>query len=277
MLRIKDALPHIFEKAYPVLEPKTQMLPAMSLLRFHEIDALPLSFDAAGGQQQRPRAVYGYSILARLLLLGPKGLGAFLKQPCEKASEPLATVRANDSLSTLLDTFARMRFGFARIEDGRNVGALAGLSDVLGVYDSNMVETKLAVNDLGTSRLSMSGKTTLKKALEEMFQKRYRRIFISEAKDGREFISDRGIIGYVFSPAILTAIMQDANSDVLNTPISAIEKMTAKEVAPRTTIRAAAKVLRNEKAGQCLVYDGMVVTPWDVVMKPWKTKVLKIN
>ena len=29
--------------------------------------------------------------------------------------------------------------------------------------------------------------------------------------------------------------------------------------------------------GQCLTSRGMVVTPWDVIMKPWAAKKLKIN
>ncbi len=275
MLRIRNALPHIFEKSYPVLEPKTQMLSAMSLLRFHEIDVLPLSFDAARGQRQK--VVYGYSALAKLLVLGPKRFGSFLKQPCEEASEPLAIVRADRGLSALLDTFAKTRFGFARIEEAKTVGALAGLSDVLAAYETDMVATNLVVSDVGTPRFSLPGNTSLRNALEEMFKKKYRRLFISEARGGGEFVSDREIIGYVFSPSILSAMVQDGESEVLDTPISGIERMTARNVAPGTTIKAAAQMLRQEKAGQCLIFNGMVATPWDLVMKPWKAKTLNIG
>ena len=88
--------------AYPVLDPKTEMLSTLSLLRFQDIDALPLSFDS--GRKQR--AVAGFSSLARLIKLEPRALPKFLKQPCADASEPIATVNANRSLSVLLDMFS---------------------------------------------------------------------------------------------------------------------------------------------------------------------------
>ena len=273
-MRIKDSMPGIFQKAYPVLDPKTEMLPAMSLLRFHEIDALPLAFDGGGKRQEhKQRAVFGFSSLVRLLLLKPKELGPFLKKPCETVSESLVTVGARQSLSSLLDAFARTRFGFARVEDGRNVGALAGLSDVLGLYETGAIASDLTVRDVGSPILSTPGETTLRGALKVMFEKRYRRIFVSGE---REFVSDRGIIGHIFAPTVLNSILQDGK-DVLDTPVSVVEKTSAKEVQPDTHLKKAAGILRAEKAGQCLVFDGMVVTPWDIVMKPWKTKALKLK
>ncbi len=272
-MRIKDALPGIFQKAYPVIDPKTEMLAAMSLLRFHEIDALPLAFDSAAKKERRQRAVFGFSSLARLLLLKPSEFGAFLRRPCEAASEFLASVSAGRSLSSLLDVYARTRFGFARVEDNKSVGALASLSDVIGLYEKGTISADLTVNDVASPILSTSEETTLRRALEVMFEKRCRRIFVSGE---REFVSDRAIIGYVFSPATLNAIGQGA-MDVLGTPISVVEKSAARNVESEAPLNEAARALRGEKAGQCLVFGEMVVTPWDVVMKPWKTKALKLR
>lgn len=270
MLRIKYALPHIFQKAYPILDPNTPMLLAISLLRFHEIDALPLSFGAGTKQQ---RAVFGFSTLAGLVWLEPKELGPFLKQPCEAASEPLATVSASRGLATLLNTFARTRFGFARVEDRRNVGALASLSDVLSLYETGAIETGLVVEDVGSPILAVPGDTSIKEALDLMFERRYRRLFVS---GGKKFVSDREITGHIFSPAVLKKIMRDGK-DVLEAPISTLEEMNAKEVPPGTALKEAAGMLKADRAGQCLVLDGMVATPWDIVMKPWKVGALKLK
>lgn len=267
-MKIKAALPTIFQKAYPVLDPTTQMLPAVSLLRFHDIDALPLSFDAG----KKPRAVFGFSSLARLMALGPEGFGPFLKQPCKDASEDLATVRADDDLRSLLQTFDRTRFGFARVEERRDVGALVSLSDLLGLFETGALRTDLLVSDVASPILSVPGQTTLKKSLQEMFTKRYRRLFISGNK---EFVSDREIIAHIFSPSVLSMITRDSK-DILTTPISQIERMAAKKVTPNATVKAAAMALRAEK-GQCLVYDNCVITPWDIIMKPWKAKALKMK
>src|SRR5271170_2370809 len=66
-LKIRDALPQVFNRAYPVLDPKMPMLPAVSMLRFQQIDGLPLVVDVT---TSRPRALHGYSLLKRLLAIG---------------------------------------------------------------------------------------------------------------------------------------------------------------------------------------------------------------
>ena len=270
-MNIQDALPGVFRRSYPLLDPKTEMLSAMALLRFHEIDALPLSFDAKG-KEGKVRAVFGYSSLARLVLLDPKAVRGYLTRPCQEASDPLGVVTARSSLSRLLDTFAETRFGFARIESRRGAGALVGLSDVLGLFGTGVVSSDLLLYDVGSPILSLPEDTTLRKALATMFEKRHRRVFFP---GGREFISDRGVIGYLFSPEVLGALAKDTG-DFLDVPISKIERATAKESDPGVPLADAASELRSERAGQCLVFDHKVVTPWDVVMKPWEAKKLKV-
>lgn len=272
-LKIRDAMPGIFQRSYPLLDPRTEMISAMSLLRFHEIDALPLSFDAMRRDADQVRAVFGYSSLARLILLDPRQFAAFLTRPCHEASDPLAVVSSRSSLARLLDTFAKTRFGFARIESGRDAGALAGLYDVLGLYGGGAVASDLVLDDVGSRILALPEETTLREALEVMFERRYRRAFIGGS---RRFISDRGIIGHVFSPDVLTAISKDGG-DVLSAPISSLETTTAKESSADLTLKEAAAALRSERAGQCLVFGDKVATPWDLVMKPWEENALKVG
>jgi len=244
----------------------------MSLLRFHEIDALPLAFDLDASKTIH-RAVYGFSSLARLLLLKPNEFASFLRKPCEIASETLASVSANKKVSNLLDTYGRTKFGFARVEDKNNVGGLVGLPEVLGLYETGAISSDLAVKQVGSKLVSTEGGTSIRKALKLMFERRYRRMFIS---GGKEFVSDRAMIGHVFSPAVLSAIAHGTD-DVLAAPISEVDKMVAKEVRPDAKLAEAARALKAEKAGQCLVYDGAVVTPWDLVMKPYAGKALNIK
>jgi CBS domain-containing protein len=272
-MKVKDALPRIFQRAYPVLDPQTKMLSAMSLLRFQEIDALPLSFEPG---ERRQRAVFGSSSLARLILVRPEQLGSFLERPCTDASEPIATVRATQDLATLLETFAETRFGFARVEERTGVGALASLTDVMELYETGAIATGLTVKDVGTPIFSMPGEASLRKALQEMFRKRFRRVFVSGS---RRFISDREMIGHVFSPGVLGAILQkrEGPKEVLEIPVSEVKRVTAKEVRPETPLKEAARALRSERRGQCLVFDHTVVTPWDVVMKPWVAGELELE
>jgi len=268
-LRIEEAFPQVFQKTYPVLDPKTPMISALPLLRFHEIDALPLSFDSS----KKQRGLFGFSCLARILTLGPRRFSSFLKQPCEDASEPLTTVHSKSALSRLLDAFLETRFGFARVVESRRVGALLSLDDFLELYDRGAIGSELTLNHVASEAFSLSPETTLKKTLEEMFARRYRRVFISETRD---FVWDRGIIEHLFSPAVLAMVAQDPSSNPLAISISEIGTTRALEARPDMTVPEAAEALGTRR-GQCLVFDGKVVTPWDVVMKPWKSKKLQVR
>jgi len=105
------------------------------------------------------------------------------------------------------------------------------------------------------------------------FSSRCRRIFIAGR---REFVWDCGVIEYLFNPTVLARVAREPAFDTLATRISEIGRTEAEEVDPDMTLKAAASVLNAER-GQCLVFDGHVVTPWDVVMKPWKDHGLKVR
>ena len=269
-MKIREAFPKVFERAYPAIDPATPMFSVLPLLRFHEIDAIPLSsFDSS----KKQRAVFGYSSLARILLVNPRRFEEFLKQPCEEVSDQLSVVDARGPLSRLLDAFLSARFGFARVVEKRGVGGLLTLGDVQGLYESGAIRTRLRAEDVASRIFSLPPGTTLRAALNEMFRRRNRRVFISGTT---EFVWDRAIIEHLFSPAFLAEYEKGATEDVLGGPISEVEAISALEAHGGMKLEEAADIL-TERRGQCLVFDDKVVTPWDVVMKPWEARALKIR
>jgi len=268
-LRIREAFPEMFERAYPSVDPTTPILSVLPLLGFHAIDVLPLSFDVG----RRQKGVFGFSCLARLMKVRPGGVGTFLERPCEVLSEPLATIRADRSLSSLLNVYLRSRFGFARVVESKGAGALLTLPDVLGLYQDGTLGSSLTLEDVGSAAFSMPSESTVREVLVEMFDRRIRRVFISGT---REFVWDRSIIEHLFSPAVLARMTQRESEDILQIPISGIGTSAAKGADGRMQLPEAAAMLEAEP-GQCLVFDGKVATPWDVVMKPWKERELKIR
>jgi hypothetical protein len=268
-LKIKDALPHVFSRAYPVLDPKMPMLPAVSMLRFQQIDGLPLIVE---GSAARPRALHGYSLLKRLLALEPGGFWNFIERPCEDAAQSIGVVGAHESIDHLFDVFLKERFGFAWISDSERTGVPVSLAEVLELYNSGTIESELSVKDVASPLFSLPGMTPLRKALLFMFSHRFRRVFLSA---GGTFISDRSIISYIFSPAALHDLAANPRS-LLEAPIAEIEKSKPRRVPGRTTLKAAAASLSGD-VGQCLTSRGTVITPWDIIMKPWIGKKLRIN
>ena len=126
-MKVGDALPNIFMRTTPVLEQGTQMLLAVSLLRFHQIDALPIGFKP---KQKKKFAVFGFSCLSKLLETPPGLYGKFLELPCESASLELSSTDVNDSIEDLLRVFEMTKFGFAWVESEK-LGGFASLRDVL--------------------------------------------------------------------------------------------------------------------------------------------------
>jgi hypothetical protein len=268
-LKIKEALPHVFNRAYPVLDPKMPMLPAVSMLRFQEIDGLPLVVDTSAA---RPRALHGYSLLKRLLALGHGGFWQFIERPCEDAAQSIGTVAADEDIERLLEVFLKERFGFAWISDTERTGVPVSLADLLELFKTGTLESNLQVKDVFSPVFSLPGMTPLRKALLFMFSHRFRRVFLSA---GGAFISDRSIISHLFSPSVLHDLAANPDS-LLEMPIAEIEKSKPRRVPGRTTLKAAASTLGGN-IGQCLTSRGNVITPWDIIMKPWMAKKLRIN
>ncbi len=267
-LKIRAALPHVFNRAYPVLDPKMPMLPAVSMLRFQQIDGLPL----ITGTASKPRALNGYSLLKKILALGPGGFWEFVEKPCEDASMGIGSIDADQELESLFDLFVKDRFGFAWINSGDGSGAPVSLADILELYKNGTIESDLTVRDVASPIFALPGMTPLRQALLFMFSHRFRRVFLAA---GLSFISDRSIISYIFSPAVLHKLAADPDS-ILELPIAQIEKNRPKRVPGRTALRAAANTFGGD-IGQCLTSRGTVITPWDIIMKPWISKSLRIN
>jgi hypothetical protein len=268
-LKIREALPHVFNRAYPVLDPKMPMLPAVSMLRFQQIDGLPLVIEGAAS---RPRALHGYSLLKRLLALGQGGFWNFIERPCEEAAQSIGTVGADQDIERLFDVFLKERFGFAWISDTERSGVPVSLADVLELYKTGTIESDFQAKDVSSPMFTLPGMTPLRQALLFMFSHRFRRVFLAA---GGAFISDRSIISHMFSPSVLHDLAANPDS-LLEIPIAEIEKSRARRVPGRTSLKAAANALGGD-IGQCLTSRGAVITPWDIIMKPWVAKKLRIT
>jgi CBS domain-containing protein len=261
-LKIAEALPGIFNRVYPILEPGTQLLLAASLLRFHQIDAIPIGFQK---KQKKRLAVVGYSCLSALLKSDPAWYKAFLEQPCESAAQEIATVSADSEVSELLDTFADTEFGFAWVEGEFEIGGLASLRDVLSLYETGTITTTLSVDEVASPIFAISSDATIRDALTQMFERRFRRVFLDSGEN--RVVTDRKIISYIFSAARLDAVAK-FSADPLNASLRDVEAMRPKRIRGNPNLKEAADAMKTA-AEECLVAEKGVVTPWDAIMKPW--------
>jgi CBS domain-containing protein len=267
-VRIGRALPEIFERSYPVILPNTDMLMAASLLRFHQIDALPFEFKM---RQKKRSAVFGYSCLSTLLKTEPENYGNFLKLPAKKAALELATISVESGISDLLRLFQNTRFGFAWVESEK-LGGFASLRDLLGLYSDSIIESNLKLKDLASPIFSLPKGTAVKKVLDEMFSRRIRRIFV----DGkRSLITDRRIISHLFSPSRVEEASKDPKL-LMEAKLGDIEFFEPPMVKGSFTVKKGASLMQNQ-TDECLLCEQGVLTPWDLIMKPLARGALRIK
>jgi len=267
-MKIEDALPQIFTRTYPVLESGTQMLLAVSLLRFHQIDALPIGFKA---RQKKRFAVFGYSCLKKLLETDPDDYGKFLELPCEKASRELSTLDMNEDITSLLRVFQKTKFGFAWVESNK-LGGFGSLRDLLGLYRKKLISTDLKIDEVASPIFSMPPGTPIVAVLTEMFSRGFRRVFVDGKKS---LVTDRRIIGYVFSSSRISLAAKKPKS-LLDVKLGDMDAVRPHSVPKNMRIEDAAELMRK-MTDECLVCEKGVLTPWDLVMKPLALGKLRIK
>jgi hypothetical protein len=272
-MKIGTALPRLLERKYPIIRPSYPLLTVLYLLRIQDMAAVPITEDG-----KSRRAVFGYSTLPKLIELTPKNFDAYLEGPCERASEELGCFSMNDEVETLLDGFKKRRLGVSLVNGkvgGEERISLVTLVDLLRLYKTKHLASDMHTGDVASPILSMPGRSSVREALQAMFKLRQRRVFITGE---RMYISDRSIIERFLGPASLIRDRDAPDTGVLDARIDGLKKTAPIEVTSRASLQSAALRLRSEW-GPCLIVKdrNVVVTPWDVIMKPWEAGRLTLS
>lgn len=262
---MSETLPDAFSRTWPGLDPDTRILIALLLLRSHHIDALPITLVGEGSV----RFISGYSCLNELSHTTPAEYDKFFRHTCDDVSIELPIASANEDLNSLLRVFSETQFGFAWAahDDHRN-GAFVRLSDLLPLYEKGILSTKLCVRDVASRNIfSLEEDTNLKTAIEEMIKQRRRRILLTQ---DQTIISDREIISFLFSEPKLKGIFADP-STLLDGKLEDVVGVDPIKLGIDLPVKEAARLLSDETdVGIC---EAGIVTPWDIIMKPWKDSV----
>ncbi len=218
------------------------------------------------------RAVSGFSSLPKLMKMSPKSYEKFLEGPCEQGSSTLESFGMEDDLEGVLEALKRRKLGIAIVNgmvDGEVRFSLITMDDLLGLYQTRQFTSDLTVEDVSSPIFSLPAKTTVRKALTTMFRLSHRTVFISGE---RTYVSDRTIIDRVFDPTLLEPFHGGPMGSAFEARIGSLDRTTPVEVGSRTSLRTAAVLVKSEW-GNCLVIRSReaLVTPWDLVMKPWES------
>lgn len=272
-MKIGSALPRLLERRYPTIKPSYPLLTVLYLLRIQDLAAVPIAANGKG-----PRAIFGFSVLPKLMDLNSKSIDQYLAGPCGAASDELESFAMDDQIEDLLESFQRSRRGVSLVSGkirGESHTTLVSLVDLLRLYKTKQFESDMVVDQVGSTIITLPGKTSVRSAVQTMFKLKVRRVFISGE---RTYISDRSIVERVLSPASLVQTPGDKEMGAFEARIETLKKSLPIEVPSRSSLQAAAFKLRSEW-GPCLTIqdEDVVVTPWDVIMKPWNAGRLKMR
>jgi hypothetical protein len=272
-MKIASAFPGMKEKQYPLVEGDVPLLTVLFFLRMKDMDAVPIMSRESNGH----RAVLDRSSLNQLVKLGPRAFGDLLKAPCERVADELPVVGLDDEVESLLDAFFKRNLGLALVHEaspGKDRSSLISLVEFLDLYETGVISTGMTVGHVSTPIFSLPRDTPLGSALQAMLGQNYGPVFV-EGEEG--YLSDRGLINHILSPAVLAELGNGGANDILSTSIDRLKRSLPLKVPARTELKDAAFRLGRER-GRCLVSsDDRVVTPWDLVMKPWEAGGLKVG
>lgn len=175
----------------------------------------------------------------------------------------------DEGITDVLQRFGETEFGYAPIEDpDSHLRGLITIDDIADLLEKGAIRTDLSIREVAAPLFSMPGDTALKDALKEMFARHHRRVFVS----GKQ-IFDRQILSGILAPAKLMEI-RDRPQKLLDLTLSDLGPTDCTRMESDTSVEAACHIVKNEG---CVVCDAGVVTPWDLIMKPWKMGRLRMS
>lgn len=277
-LQIKDAIPDLFSRTVPTVESGTLTVVVGTVLDIPRSELLLITDTAQDGLEYLKKdgrwvAFSGYSVLKKMIATRPADLYKFLYGPCENASLRLDPLSSESGIQHVLEMFERTKFGFTLIKAHDSLG-LVTITDLLSLY-GEALDTDLHVGDVASQPvLSLPRETGLQESVQELFKRRVRRVRISGTN---AFVSDREILAFIFGPKRLDAA-KESPEKMLDVTLEDVGSVEAIEVDAGISVREASAIMKPG-SGTCLTVGngGPLVTPWDLVIKPFNTRHLLIG
>ena len=262
------------------MTPEVPVIVAASVLASHDAPILPITKagESPPGIEKKGvrlfRAIGGQQAIRLVVKTKPKDRYRVLWDSCITTSMWLGAIEYDDTLEKLLRIFEVTGFGDARVNARAPPHALVTLEDVVSLYRDGRLKCDLGVKEVASKAISVDPENTLIEAMTTMCDKRVRRLFLKGKKD--EFISDRGILAFLFSPKAL-ATARDEPEMWTSVKVSELQSATAGRVSPHSTVEEVGRIVDERHSVFTLSDGASLLSRWDLVMKPWKANRLDLH
>ncbi|MDG6923107.1 MAG: CBS domain-containing protein [Nitrososphaerota archaeon] len=274
-LKIKDAFPEIVSRKLPRLQPSATTRDAISLLKSSKLNAVciePQTEHSREEGRRRPLAVSKYSILTSLSNTQPSHYEQFMDSSCTDSALLIGSASENDDIVSLLHVFESSTLGYSAIESSlHKMMSMISIIDVLELYEKRIFTSDLFIADVATTPIfGLPPETSLRKALNAMVTRKFRRILIEGTK---KIVSDSDIMDFLFEVEPKT--VKFVSSRLLDSNLADLHGREPPAIRPTEPIATAAKIASTAHQN-CLLTDSSIITPWDIVLKPWRLGRLRI-
>jgi CBS domain-containing protein len=276
---LSKMFPTLFSISRPIITPDVPVIVAASILTTNESPILPVAKVGAPPAVEKQgvklfKAIASQQIIRLVIDSKPSDYYKILWNPCTTTSIWLGALEYHDSLEKLLRIFELTGFGDARVNGQAPPHALITLDEVISLYRERKLKCKLEVKAIASRAIFVDPDTMLMEAMKIMCEKRVRRLFLRGRKG--EFMSDRNILAFLFSPKGL-ADAREAPESWTDAKVSEIQPMKARPISPHSKVEDAGRMLEPGRDVFWLSDEVSLVSKWDLVMRPWRAKQLGLS
>jgi hypothetical protein len=277
-LRINKIAQTLEGKETRVASGRSSILDIVSLLQSSPGSVIPIRSDRTPTSQSGGRISYAvsrYTILSSLLQIERDQYQSFLHAPSEDVAFPIGSLSFDDDILSLLHMFESSNVGYALVSRGDRAytSTLVTFKDLLGLFNIRVFLSELQAKDVASSPLfSVPIRATIKETVNEMVGRKLRRALIS---DSQRMVSDKEVFAYLFSGERLKQRLESCPQNLLEGTLEEIETRELMWLDDNLNIGEVARILLCEKEDAILCSRG-IVTPWDLVIKPWRLGALQV-
>jgi hypothetical protein len=277
---LSKLFPNLFSIARPLTTSGVPVIVAASMLSLYDSPMLPIAQDriAPGDSEKHGvklfQAVAGLPIIRMLKDTPPSDYYKALWESCTTTSIRIGSLSFDDTLENLLRIFEVTGFGDARVEAATPPNAMITLTEVLSLFRELKLKCNLEVKDVASQVILADPDMKLIEAMRMMCEKGVRRLFLRGKAD--EFVSDRTILAFLFSPRGLKAARDNPESWT-NHNLSAVQSMKAHTVSTHALVEDIGKMSEAGRDVFTLSDEALLLSRWDLVMKPWKAGQIRLS
>lgn len=263
----------------PIITLETPLVVAASILAAHEAPILPLANGAGPTGVEKDgirlfRAVGGQQVIRLIVKSKPSEYSKVIWAPCVESGMWLGALEYSSTLEDLLRVYEVTGFGDARVNGPAPPHALLTMDHVVSLYRERRLKCGISAEDVASRAIFIDPGAMLIDAMSTMCERRVRRLFLKDRKG--EYVSDRAVLRFLFSPKSLAAL-KDKPESWTSQDVSKVQTQHARRLTSDATVGEVGKSVEPGRDVFVLPGGDLLVSRWDLVMKPWKLGKLAFN